>query len=46
MKKAKAKAWLARPKGRTSIYTLDKGPKPNNISIDNIIKVIPRLELA
>ena len=46
MKKAKAKAWLAWPKGRTSIYILDKGPEPNNISINNIIKVVPRLELA
>ena len=46
MKKAKAKARLAWPKGRTSIYTLDEGPEPNDISINNIIKVIPRLELA
>ena len=46
LKKAEAEARLARPKGRTSAYTPDEGPEPDDMSIDDVIEVVPRPELA
>ena len=46
LKKAEAEARLARPKGRTSAYTPDEGPEPDDMSVDDVIEVVPRPELA